>query len=139
MRYEGILDTNLFLRYLHDGTEEDREKFRELINSALRNGTVFYIPSIVVIEMVYVLERVYGLSKTRVREMVESLLSLPVEIENVELFLKAFALYEEENLKFGDALILACARVRGIKPVYTFDRDFRKFKEAEVLSDHINF
>ena len=83
--------------------------------------------------MIYVLERVYGLSKARIREMVESLLSLPVEIENLDVFLKALALYEEENLKFGDALVLACAQVKDVKPVYTFDRDFRKFKEAEVL------
>ena len=133
MRYEGILDTNLFLRYLHDGTEKDREKFRKLMEKALQSGTVFFIPSIVVIEMVYVLERVYGLSKARVREMVESLLSLPVEIENLDVFLKALALYEEENLKFGDALVLAHARVKGIKPVYTFDRDFKRFRDVKVL------
>ncbi len=133
MHYEGILHTNLFLRYLHDGTEKDREKFRKLIEKALQNGTVFFIPSIVVIEMVYVLERVYGLSKAQVREMVESLLSLPVEIENLDVFLKALALYKEENLKFGDALILAYAQVKDIKPIYTFDRDFRKFSGARVL------
>ncbi len=46
---------SVFLRYLHDGTEKDREKFRKLIERALQNGTVFFIPSIVVIEMVYVL------------------------------------------------------------------------------------
>ena len=134
MRYEGILDTNLFLRYLHDGTEKDKKKFRKLVENALQNGTVFFIPSIVVIEMVYVLERFYGLTKAQVREMVESLLSLPVEMENLDVLLKALALYEEENLKFGDALILAYANVKDIKPVYTFDRDFRKYKEAEVLS-----
>ncbi len=135
MHYEGILDTNLFLRYLHDGTEKDKKKFRKLVENALRNGTVFFIPSIVVIEMVYVLERFYGLTKAQVREVVESLLSLPVEMENLDVLLKALALYEEENLKFGDALILAYAKVKDIKPVYTFDRDFRKYEEAEVLSN----
>ena len=133
MSYEGILDTNLFIRFLHDGAPEEKEKFRNLIEKARMKGTAFYIPFIVVVEMVYVLERVYRLPKTRVREMVESILTLPVEVENLEVVLIALALYEEENLRFGDALVLATAKVKGTAPVYTFDKDFRKFKEAEVL------
>ena len=54
-----------------------------------------------------------------------------METENLEVILKALALYEEENLKFGDALVLVCAQVKDIKPIYTFDRDFRKFPRGE--------
>ena len=133
MPYEGILDTNLFIRYLHDGTPEEKEKFRNLIKKAKKKGTTFYIPFIVVVEMVYVLERVYGLPKARVREMVESILTLPAEVENLDTVLTALALYEEKNLKFGDALVLATAKVKGIAPIYTFDKDFKRFEEAEVL------
>ena len=133
MHYEGILDTNLFLRYLHDGTETEKEEFRKLIGEAIRKGTIFYVPSIVIIEMIYVLEKVYGLPKSAVREIVESVFSLPVEVENFEVILKALSLYEEKNLKFGDAMVLAYAQVREIKPIYTFDRDFKKFPEAKVL------
>ncbi len=133
MSYEGILDTNLFIRYLHDGTPDEKEKFKSLIEEARKNGTTFYIPFIVVVEMVYVLERVYKLTKAQVREMVESILTLPVEVENFEEVLTALALYEEKNLKFGDAIILATAKVRKITPIYTFDRDFGSFGEAKVL------
>ena len=133
MFYEGILDTNLFIRYLHDGTKEEKEKFKSLIEEARKNGTTFYIPFIVVVEMVYVLERVYKLTKAQVREMVESILTLPVEVENFEEVLTALALYEDKNLKFGDAIILATAKMRSITPIYTFDRDFGRFGEAKVL------
>ena len=133
MQYEGILGTNLFLRYLYDGKEVEKEKFKKLISEATRKGTVFFVPSIVIIEMVYVLERIYGLSKSEVREIVESVFSLPVEVENFEVILKALALYEEKNLKFGDSLVRAYAQVRGIKPIYTFDCDFKKFPEAQIL------
>jgi len=133
MSCEGILDTNLFIRYLHDGTLEEKEKFRNLIEQAKRKGTTLYVPFIVVVEMVCVLERVYGLPKDRVREMVESILTLPVEVENLDVVLTALALYEERSLKFGDAIILATAKVKGIVPVYTFDKDFSRFSEARVL------
>ncbi len=56
-----------------------------------------------------------------------------MEIENLEVIIRALALYEEKSLKFGDALVLAYAQVREVKPVYTFDRDFVKFPEARVL------
>ena len=133
MPYEGILDTNLFIRYLHDGTPEEKEKFRNLIERARKKGTTFYIPFIVVVEMVYVLERVYRLPKAQVRKIVESILTLPVEVENLDVVLTALALYEEKSLTFGDAIILATAKVREVVPVYTFDKDFSRFREARVL------
>ena len=83
--------------------------------------------------MVYVLERIYGIPKTRVREMIESILTLPVELENLDIVLIALSLYEEKNLKFGDALLLATAKVKDIIPIYTFDTDFKKFREAKVI------
>ncbi len=133
MPYEGIIDTSLFIRFLHNGNPEEREKFKKLIRKAENKETTFYVPLIVVVEMVYVLERVYKIPKTRVREMVESLLTLPVEMENFEVIVLALDLYEKENLKFGDALVLATAKAKGIKPVFTFDKDFDKFPEAMVL------
>ncbi len=83
--------------------------------------------------MVYVLERIYGIPKTRVREMIESILTLPVELENLDIVLTALSLCEEKNLKFGDALLLATAKVKDITPIYTFDTDFKKFREAKVI------
>ena len=83
--------------------------------------------------MVYVLERIYDIPKTRVREMIESILTLPVELENLDIVLIALSLYEEKNLKFGDALLLATAKVKDITPIYTFDTDFKKFREAKVI------
>jgi len=88
---------------------------------------------IVIVEMIYVLERVYKLPKGQVKEMVESILTLPVELESFDIVVFALDLYERENPKFGDALVLATAKAKGIKPVFTFDRDFEKFQEAVVL------
>ncbi len=93
------------------------------------------MPFIVTIELVYVLEKIYGLKKEDIREKVESLLSLPpVEIESEDVVLESLRIYVEENLKYGDAVILAKSRISGIKPVYSFDKkDFKKFSDVFLL------
>ncbi|MBM4137402.1 MAG: type II toxin-antitoxin system VapC family toxin [Nitrospira sp.] len=93
------------------------------------------MPLIVVIELVYVLEKIYKLSKDEVRDKVESLETLStVEIESENVVLEALRLYAEENLEFVDAMILAKSRISGIKPVFTFDKkDFKKFPEACIM------
>lgn len=80
-------------------------------------------------------EKIYKLPKGEVREKVESLETVPViEIESDNIVLDALRLYAAENLKFGDAMILAKSRISGIRPVYTFDKkNFRKFPEAVVM------
>ncbi|MBI4691385.1 MAG: PIN domain-containing protein [Nitrospirae bacterium] len=133
--YKGILDTSIILRFLTANSSDKKEKFKKLIKEAISEKAVLLVPLIVIIEMVYVLEKIYGLSKKDVREKIESLESIPpVEIESEGLVLESLKIYDEENLKFGDALILAKARVSGIVPIYTFDKkDFKRFPEALVL------
>jgi predicted nucleic-acid-binding protein len=132
--YKGIIDTSLLLRFLTKDSPEKREKFKRLIKDTIKEKGLLLIPIMVVIELVYVLEKIYRLPKVEVREKVESLETLPaVEIESEKIVFEALRIYSEENLKFGDAMILAKSRVSEIKPVYTFDRDFKKFPEADVL------
>jgi predicted nucleic-acid-binding protein len=132
--YKGIIDTSILLRFLTKDSPEKREKFKRLIRDTVKENGLLLIPLMVVIELVYVLEKIYRLPKWEVREKVESLETLPaVEIESGKIVLEALRIYTEENLKFGDAMILAKSRVSGIIPVYTFDRDFKRFPEADVL------
>ncbi|MDP2754398.1 MAG: PIN domain-containing protein [Nitrospirota bacterium] len=133
--YKGILDTSLILRFLTGDSTEKKEKFKKLIKDTTSGKGTLLVPLIVIIEMVYVLEKIYGIKKEEVRVKVESLLSLPsVEIESENVVLESLRIYAEENLKFGDAMVLAKSTTSGIKPVYTFDKkDFKKFTDVIIL------
>src|SRR4030042_4232402 len=135
LMYKGILDTSLILRFLTGDSTEKKEKFKKLIKDTTSGKGILLVPLIVIIEMVYVLEKIYGIKKEEVRVKVESLLSLPsVEIESEDVVLESLRIYAEENLKFGDAMVLAKSTTSGIKPVYTFDKkDFKKFTDVIVL------
>lgn len=132
--HKGIIDTSLLLRFLTRDSTEKREKFKRLMREAVNRKALLLIPLIVIIELVYVLEKIYRLPRWEVREKVESLVTLPaIEMESEKTLLEALRIYTEEELKFGDAMILAQSRVSGIMPVYTFDHDFKRFPEARAL------
>ena len=133
--YKGILDISVILRFLTGDSTEKKEKFKKLIKDTTSGKGTLLVPLIVIIEMVYVLEKIYGIKKEEVRVKVESLLSLPsVEIESEDVVLESLRIYAEENLKFGDAMVLAKSTTSGIKPVYTFDKkDFKKFTDVIIL------
>lgn len=133
--YKGILDTSVILRFLTGDSTEKKEKFKKLIKDTTSGKGTLLVPLIVIIEMVYVLEKIYGIKKEEVRVKVESLLTLPsVEIESEDVVLESLRIYAEENLKFGDAMVLAKSTTSGIKPVYTFDKkDFKKFTDVIIL------
>ncbi len=133
--YKGVLDTSVILRFLTGNSKDKKEKFKKLILDASLEKKTLFVPLIVIIELVYVLEKIYKLKKQDIRENVESLLSLqPVEIESENVVLESLRLYAEENIKYGDAMILAKSRIANIKPVYTFDKkDFKKFTDVFLL------
>ncbi len=133
--YKGVLDTSVILGFLTGNSKDKKEKFKKLILDASLEKKTLFVPLIVIIELVYVLEKIYKLKKQDIRENVESLLSLqPVEIESENVVLESLRLYAEENIKYGDAMILAKSRIANIKPVYTFDKkDFKKFTDVFLL------
>lgn len=133
--YKGILDTSVILRFLTGNSADKKEKFKKLIRDATSEKSTLFVSLIVIIELVYVLEKIYKLEKEDIRERVESLLTLqPVEIESEDVVLESLRLYAEENIKYGDAMILAKSRILDIKPVYTFDKkDFKKFTDVLLL------
>lgn len=133
--YKGMIDTSVILRFLTSNSIEKKEKFKRLLKETSEERSLLLVPLIVIIELVYVLEKIYKLPAKEVREKVESLETLSsVEIESEDVVLEALRLYAEENFKFGDAMVVAKSRVSGIKPIYTFDKkDFKKLPDALVM------
>ncbi|GMT49453.1 MAG: hypothetical protein IEMM0008_0992 [bacterium] len=103
---KAILDTNIFLRIL---IRDDKKKAKEslsLIETALDKNLSLYVPSIVILEIVFVLERQYKLSKTEIKDIIEPILNTTqLKIEKKDLLQRALELYEEKNIKFADAFI----------------------------------
>jgi predicted nucleic-acid-binding protein len=89
---------------------------------------------VAILEVVWVLEKVYRYPRPRVREIVEAILNTPeLKIEKEAVFRKSLAAYENQNIKFADALMAYWGLDLGLTTIYTFDeKDFRKITGLEV-------
>jgi predicted nucleic-acid-binding protein len=132
---KAFVDTSVILRIL---VKEDGGKVaavERLLLSARRSGKRLHVLPVAILEVVWVLEKVYKLDRRSVRELADAILNTgELIVENGGVFRKALAVYEEKNVKFADAVMGAWGIGRGLKTVYTYDeKDFRRIGDLEVL------
>lgn len=112
------LDTSLLVRYYTNDDPVQRAVVVELLDS----GRSFFVPVSVVLELVWVLDRVFHTPRKGIVGVLRHLLALDaVQVEDdpgVESATQAF----DQGLDFADALHLT--RSRRCERLLTFDRKF---------------
>lgn len=62
--------------------------------------------------------------------MLGRLLQLPsFKVANRGIVLEALSIYAEQNIDFGDAMIVASMRIQDSASLYSYDEDFDRFEE----------
>jgi predicted nucleic acid-binding protein len=122
-----LLDTSVIMRFL---TRDDARKAARARRLLLESDEDLLITDGVFIELVFGLEKLYGLSKAEIYGELGKLLSSPrIDFPNREVMLQALVLYREHNTSFIDAYQVALGRSIGAEGIYTYDSDFeRKLK-----------
>ncbi|HBC86153.1 MAG TPA: pilus assembly protein [Lentisphaeria bacterium] len=116
-----IVDANVILRYLLD----DHPLLSAKAAKQIESNQVF-IPSEVVCEVVYVLEKVYSVERIEIMDKLTSLMESPhVSVFNIEIILQGLKLYSSRKLDFVDALLCAYHKVNGDE-IITFDEQILK-------------
>jgi predicted nucleic-acid-binding protein len=133
---KAFIDTSVILRLLIKDDEAKGDACLKLIKNAKSNGIALHIPPVTVLEIVWVLEKVYKYKKPAIREIVEALLNTPeLRVDNELMFRKAVLLYESKNIKFADAVMGSWGLEKGINIVYTYDeKDFKRIDGLDVRS-----
>lgn len=122
-----FLDTNILLQHLAREDEGKAIGCRELLLRLERGEEVAVATDIVIFEVVYILQspRHYGLSRSRIRQLVEPIIALRgLRLPRKSLYAKAFDLYCNSSVSFADAYNAAYMENRGITEVYSYDTDF---------------
>jgi predicted nucleic-acid-binding protein len=132
---KAFVDTSVILRILVKEDEGKVAAVERLLLSARRSGKRLHVLPVAILEVVWVLEKVYKLDRRSIRELADAILNTgELIVENGGVFRKALAVYEEKNVKFADAVMGAWGIARGLKTVYTYDeKDFRRIGDLEVL------
>ncbi len=133
------VDTNILLRILVKDDADQMEKALAVIKNAHRLGYKLHVLPVAILEVVWVLEKVYRLSSSRIREIVEGIIFTPgLKVEKAQVFLEALRDYEEKNIKFADALMAYWALSENLSGIVTFDRKhFQRIKKLEMVDPEI--
>jgi predicted nucleic-acid-binding protein len=126
------LDTNVLVRLLvSDPNEELQNKAAKRL---LKGSGQVFIPQIVQVETVWVLESAYGFDKTSVIKVLTHLHTHPIfSLQHAESFKQALNTYQNHNADFSDCLILAGCNNKKYQ-LATFDRKLSKLDGVVKVS-----
>jgi len=124
------VDTNVLLRYIvRDEPTQAARAAREL-----ERGERFLVGSIVLCEVVWVLETGYGFSRRDVVVTLERILATAqFEIEAKDLALAALDDFRRSTADFSDCLLGRRNRAAGAAETVTFDRSLKGLEGFRLL------
>ncbi|OIO74483.1 MAG: PIN domain-containing protein [Zetaproteobacteria bacterium CG1_02_53_45] len=113
-------DTNVLVRILVDDPAQPEQV--AAARKLAREEQQLYIPQIVVIELVWVLQAAYKLDKSSIVRVLDHLLhNGAFELQAEDRFMEALGLFKESSCGFSDCLIAIESQAAGCTLV-TFDR-----------------
>jgi len=117
------LDTNVLVRYLAQDDPDQAARATRIIERELTEDTPGFIGLVVLVETVWVLQRLYRASAEEIRETVNDLLgSRSIVVENRDVAARALTIAAKNSCDFADAIIAASSLNAGCKKIMTFDR-----------------
>jgi len=128
------LDTNVLIRFLVKDDEKQASSVYKIFKKAERDKDSLFIPLLVTLEVVWVLESVYEVTRQEVLDSFESLLLMPILEFEAQVALRRFILSARESkLDLPDLLIAISAQLSGCETVLTFDKAASKLKLFELI------
>jgi predicted nucleic-acid-binding protein len=127
------LDTNILVRYF---VKDDPEQTRLAVNLiyALSPAEPGWVGQATILELVWVMTRIYRVKKDRVAQILDMLLaSRDIIVGQDDTAREALRLYRAGNTDFADCLIAASAKAAGCRRTVTFDRIAARDAGMELL------
>ena len=126
---EYYVDSNFFLRFILKDNLNQWKVANDYFKEAKLEKVKLVFLTETIIEIEYVLRKVYKLSRRIILKYLLTLLSINnFEIIDKELLKDALLYYGEKNIDFVDIIIFLKARSQNAE-VLTFDKDFDKISK----------
>lgn len=124
------VDTNVLVRALVDDPGEPRQT--ALARARLKKAKQVYVPQIVQVETVWVLDAAHGLSKNEILSVLDHLLdNAAFALQRWEQFKLALQDYRNGGADFADYLVLAESKA-GASTLVTFDKRLLKALDTQA-------
>lgn len=123
-----IADTNVILRYILKDHPEFSPRSAELIEQ-----NDIFLPTEIVCEVTYVLQKVYRMNKSDIRTVLQGLSDGGlITVEKPRVLRKALDVYAQKNLDIVDAYLCAYRALEDVE-VLTFDEKLQKCLKTEAV------
>jgi len=127
------IDTNVLVRFLVQDDPAQGAQAREFM-TGLSEGTPGFIAREVMVEVVWVLERAYGLSRTQIAAALEGLLEArELVVETSDRVAIALDRYGKGGAGVSDQMIALAGIGAGCEVTVTFDREAAQGPEMQLV------
>ena len=128
------IDTNVLVRLFINDDAEQAQKAQSLFDDHADEDESLWIADIVLIELVWALDRSYGRSREEICNALRALTgNATVCVESPESIGPAIALYAKGPAGFADCLLAIKARQAGCDALRSFDRKMRGLPGVKLL------
>jgi predicted nucleic-acid-binding protein len=128
------LDTNILIRFLVGDDELQAKTVYEIFKKAESDNTVLFVPLLVILEVIWVLESVYDIARDEILDCINDLLLMPVLKCECHSAVKQFIDSARSNkYDLSDLLIAHSAKANGCHTVITFDKKASKSGLFELV------
>jgi len=120
-----LIDTNVILRYLLDDHKQFSPKAKVFMQDLAKGLKKALLPSVVVVECVYVMEKFYEIPKTEIVEKLSRILNIKgIANPDKSEVLDALVKFENSAADIVDCILAAKSSPQ--HPIISFDKDFKK-------------
>ena len=122
-------DTNFYLRLLLQDIKDQATETENLLKKARdKKILIIFLPE-VILEMTFVLESFYKVSKDQISRHIKTLVKTDyLDIKNRNIWMESFEIYEKNNISIFDIYLFLQAQKNGSE-VLSYDTDFKKLQK----------
>jgi len=128
------IDTNVLVRFLVRDDELQAKAIYSIFKQAEADKEEFWVPLLVVLETLWMLESVYEIPRQQILDSMSELLLMPIlKFESQSAIQRFIFSGREGKIDLSDLLIAHSAKSSGCKCVLTFDKRASKFELFELI------
>ena len=127
------IDTNILIRFLVGDDEKQAKKVYNIFKKTELDKKELFVPLLVMLELIWVLESVYEISRTKILDSISELLLMPIfKFEHQSALQQFTNACRGNKYDLSDLLIAHSAKTQGCESVITFDKKASKFQLFEL-------
>ncbi len=128
------LDTNVLVRFLVKDDEKQARIAYQVFTQAEYKQDILFVPLLVVLETIWVLQSVYEISDQDIISAFSELMQMPVlKFESHQVMQDFVSTARVDGFDLSDLLIAYSAKISGCQNALTFDKKASKFKLFQLL------